>query len=306
MRAESALVPGLPSGPHARDRPGGNEAGTGRRPARLVSTARPARKEGGRSDRDQPHHRHGLGQAGSRSAGQAGHRPHRAGASPARLRGRRPGRAGDRPGRSGRRRPGRLRLHGGSRTTSRSAWGRAARGRAGSEKGRGPSTHEMEGPTRSRSARHGYLMLRSVPLDQPPSRTPARSPSCPVPLAPRGVPPRMVSVFGSERFLRPFDAAAQGVSPTNFKILWPSTNRPQFSQSYPPVDSNSPHEVHREPSAARFGIDPSRLRPGGRGAPAKPIGWRGGANGGWVNGRRANGRPGSRRRVDGAGLTGPG
>jgi hypothetical protein len=140
----------------------------------------------------------------------------------------------------------------------------------------------------------------SVPLDQPPSRTPARSPSCPVPLASRGA-PRIVSVFGSERFLRPFDAAAQGVSPTNFKILWPSTNCPQFSQSYPPVDSNSPHEVHREPSAARLRIGPSRRRPGGRGAPAKPIGWRGEANGGWVNGRRADGC-----RANGVGVTGAG
>src|SRR5262249_25084660 len=84
----------------------------------------------------------------------------------------------------------------------------------------------------------------SVPLDQPPSRTPARSPSCPVPLAFRGA-PRMVSVFGSERFVRLSDAAAQGVSGTNFKILSPSTNCPQFSRSYPPVDSNSPHEIHR-------------------------------------------------------------
>src|SRR5262249_57264214 len=84
----------------------------------------------------------------------------------------------------------------------------------------------------------------SGPLDQPPSRTPARSPSCPVPLTSRGA-PRMVSVFGSERFVRLSDAAAQGVSATNFKILSPSTNCPQFSRSYPPVDSNSPHEIHR-------------------------------------------------------------
>src|SRR5262249_45807266 len=43
----------------------------------------------------------------------------------------------------------------------------------------------------------------SVPLDQPPSRTPARSPSCPVPLASRGA-PRMVPVFGGESISTPF------------------------------------------------------------------------------------------------------
>jgi hypothetical protein len=43
----------------------------------------------------------------------------------------------------------------------------------------------------------------SVPLDQPPSRTPARSPSCPVPLASRGA-PRMVPVFSGESISTPF------------------------------------------------------------------------------------------------------
>ena len=97
------------------------------------------------------------------------------------------------------------------------------------EKGRGPSTHEMEGPIRPRSAGHRYLMLRvraTRSTTKPDTRSKSQLPSssC-VP----GVAPRMVSVFGSERFLRLSDAAAQGVSATNFKILWPPTNCPQFS-----------------------------------------------------------------------------
>jgi len=162
---------------------------------------------------------------------------------------------------------------------SRTTAGPRGEGRPEGELGQGreeaPPRMRWRGPPDRAAPDTAISCSWSVPLDQPPSRTPARSPSCPVPLASRGA-PRIVSVFGSERFLRPFDAAAQGVSPTNFKILWPSTNCPQFSQSYPPVDSNSPHAVHREPSAARLGIGPSRRRPGGRGAPAKPIGWRGG------------------------------
>ena len=54
----------------------------------------------------------------------------------------------------------------------RAAWGRTGRSRTmgrtarqtppegtGPDKGRGPSTHEMEGPIRSSGARHSYLML---------------------------------------------------------------------------------------------------------------------------------------------------
>jgi len=76
--------------------------------SRTTGPGSPVREEGGRPDRDQPHHRSGLGLAGSRPAGQAGHRPQRAGTSSTRLRGRRPGLAGGRPGNSDPRRPGRL------------------------------------------------------------------------------------------------------------------------------------------------------------------------------------------------------
>ena len=226
----------------------------GRRPARPVGTGSATRKEGGRSNRDQPHHRHGLGQAGSRSAvrqdidrtAQTRARP---GCKPV---GR--GRAGDRPGNSGPCWLGRLRLHREAAPRAGPRGEGRPEGELGQRREEAPPRMRWRGPPDLAAPDTAISCSWSVPLDQPPSRTPARSPSCPVPLASRGV-PRMVSVFGSERFLRPFDAAAQGVSPTNFKILWPSTNCPQSSQSYPLVDSNSPHEVHREPSAARFGID---------------------------------------------------
>jgi hypothetical protein len=113
---------------------------------------------------------------------------------------------------------------------------------------KGPSTHEMEGPNRSSSSDAATSCSTSIPPDPPPSRTPAGSPSCPVPLAFRGA-PRVVPVFGSERFLRLSRATAQGVSAGNFKIFSPSTNCPQLSGSYPPVaprfSTSNPQEVRR-------------------------------------------------------------
>jgi hypothetical protein len=67
--------------------------------------------------------------------------------------------------------------------------------------------------------------------------------------------PRVVPVFGGERFLRPSCGAAQEVSASNFKIFWPSTNCPQFSGSYPPVSPDSPQEIHRcGPDGAGFSL----------------------------------------------------
>jgi hypothetical protein len=114
----------------------------------------------------------------------------------------------------------------------------------GPDKGRGPSTHEMEGPIRSSSAGHRYLMLSvrtTRSTTKPDTRLKSQLPSSPC--AP-GCPPDG-SVFGSERFLRLSRAGAQEVSASNFKIFWPSTNCPQLSPSYPPVDPLSPHEIHR-------------------------------------------------------------
>jgi hypothetical protein len=139
----------------------------------------------------------------------------------------------------------------------RAAWGGTGRSRTmgrtarqtppegtGPDKGRGPSTHEMEGPIRSSGARHSYLMLSvRTTRSNHQAGNPPEDPVAQFPLRP-GCPPDG-SVFGSERFLRLSRAAAQEVSASNFKIFWPSTNCPQFSPSYPPVDPLSPHEIHR-------------------------------------------------------------
>src|SRR6476619_3682066 len=80
--------------------------------------------------------------------------------------------------------------------------------------------------------------------------------------------PRMVPVFGGERFLRLTGAAAQGVSAGYFKIFSPSTKYPQFSGSYPPVASDSPQVVHRRPLSAaipcpvRDALEPAGYGPG--------------------------------------------
>jgi hypothetical protein len=148
--------------------------------------------------------------------------------------------AADQPGTRG---PGRMGRSGRSRTVGRTARGDAAEA-TGPDKGRGPSTHEMEGPIRSSSAGHRYLMLSvrtTRSTTKPDTRLKSQLPSSPcVP----GCPPDG-SVFGSERFLRLSRAGAQEVSASNFKIFWPSTNCPQLSSSYPPVDPLSPHEIHR-------------------------------------------------------------
>ena len=176
MRAGSALVPAFPAGRRqeigrAGMRPGGPETG----PARGHGLGQPVRRRRP-SDRDQPHRRHGPVR---RAAGQA-EISRTAGAGPARLE---VGplvrqdidRTAQTRARPGCKTVGRIRLEigrgiqvrlgraargcTGKPHHGRAAWGRAARGRAGPEKGRGPSTHEMEGPTRSRSAGHRYLML---------------------------------------------------------------------------------------------------------------------------------------------------
>jgi len=167
--------------------------------------------------------------------------------------------AGDRPGTRG---PGRMGRSGRGRTTGRTARGDAAEA-TWPDKGRGPSTHEMEGPIRSSSAGHRYLMLSvrtTRSTTKPDTRLKSQLPSSPC--AP-GCPPDG-SVFGSERFLRLSRAGAQEVSASNFKIFWLSTNCPQLSPSYPPVDPLSPHEIHRRAAypvpGALFGGPTERLR----------------------------------------------
>jgi hypothetical protein len=87
----------------------------------------------------------------------------------------------------------------------RAAWGRTGRSRTmgrtarqtppegtGPDKGRGPSTHEMEGPIRSSGARHSYLMLSvrtTRSTTKPETRLKTQLPSSPcVRGAPRMVP----------------------------------------------------------------------------------------------------------------------
>jgi hypothetical protein len=174
------------------------------------------------------------------------------------------------------------------RTTGRTARGDAAEA-TWPDKGRGPSTHEMEGPIRSSSAGHRYLMLSvrtTRSTTKPDTRLKSQLPSSPC--AP-GCPPDG-SVFGSERFLRLSRAGAQEVSASNFKIFWLSTNCPQLDPSYPPVDPLSPHEIHRQAAypvpGALFG-GPS-VCGGGRSDGDRAGGDR--AGGGRVNGGRGSGR----------------
>src|SRR5262249_13438976 len=107
-----------------------------------------------------------------------------------------------------------------------------------------PPCMRWRGLTRSRSARHRYLMLSvraARSATKPDTRLKSRSPgsSCV-----RGA-PRAVPGFGGERFLRLSRRAPQGVAGSNFKIFLPSTKYPQFSGSYPLVAPDSPQEVHR-------------------------------------------------------------
>jgi hypothetical protein len=83
------------------------------------------------------------------------------------------------------------------------------------------------------------------PATKPDTRLKSQLPS---PSCARGA-PRMVPVFGGERFLRPSCRAPQGVAGINFKIFSRSTKYPQFSRSYPPVGPDSPQEVHRSEPA---------------------------------------------------------
>jgi hypothetical protein len=113
----------------------------------------------------------------------------------------------------------------------------------------------------------------SEPLDQPPSQTPARSPSCPVPLA-SGVPPGWYPFSVVRAFLRPSSGAAQGVVADNFKIFWPSTNCPQSGGSYPPLSPDSPQEVHRwRPDSAGSTLAPAGRRARGRRAKIGQARW---------------------------------
>src|SRR5215831_11299850 len=148
----------------------------------------------------------------------------------------------------------------------------------------------MEGPARSRSSDTANSCSAPVPLDPPPSRIPGRSPSCPVPLTSRGA-PRMVPVFGGERFLRLSRASAQGVSASNFKIFSLSTCCPQFSRSYPPVGLDPPQEIHRGAAVCAISC------PAGN-AP-KPA-----AGPGWVRAGGGRGHPGQGRRLMEAGVGG--
>jgi len=136
--------------------------------------------------------------------------------------------------------------------------------------------------------------------------------------------PRMVPVFGSERFLRLSRAAAQGVSATNFKIFYPSTNYPQFSGSYPPVAPDSPQVIHRRPTDPAIPCptgNATKSTTRGPGTGPRPVGerhgqadgtrgrrgrsaWAGGA-GCSGRGRKTHGRHACRQGVEPAGHARP-
>jgi hypothetical protein len=80
---------------------------------------------------------------------------------------------------------------------------------AASDNGEGPSTHEMEGPARPRSATPLAHAQRPAARSaaEPDTRLRSRFPSSP---RVRGA-PRVVPVFGGERFLRLWSEPAQGV-----------------------------------------------------------------------------------------------
>ena len=69
--------------------------------------------------------------------------------------------------------------------------GRRRRGNPSRTKEEAPPRMRWRGPSDPAAPDTAISCSASVPLDQPPSRKPARSPSCPVPLASRGA-PRMV------------------------------------------------------------------------------------------------------------------
>jgi hypothetical protein len=161
-----ALASAFPAGPQARVRPGARSVG-----------------EAG----DQPGRAHQLGQAAKESADLAGDQPGRAqelgwaqGGWPIwqEISWAHVGRAAW--GRTGR-----------SRTMGRTARQTPPEG-TGPDKGRGPSTHEMEGPIRSSGARHSYLMLSvrtTRSTTKPETRLKTQLPSSPcVRGAPRMVP----------------------------------------------------------------------------------------------------------------------
>ena len=117
---------------------------------------------------------------------------------------------------------------------------------------------------------------------KPDTRLKSQLPSSPgVRGAPRWFPFSVVRAF-----LRPFWGAAQGVVACNFKIFWSSTNCPQFSGSYPPVDRDSPQGVHKE------------------GPVPGPAGWLTGVGGFWGGARGARGN-GARHSAKTAASPGP-
>src|ERR1700733_630514 len=60
-----------------------------------------------------------------------------------------------------------------------------------------------------------------------------------------GVSPSPVTVPGGEEISTPIAGTAQGVSGSNFKILWPSTSHPQLTLGCPPRQAFLHRILHR-------------------------------------------------------------
>jgi hypothetical protein len=106
-------------------------------------------------------------------------------------------------------------------------------GRPVRNKREGPSTHEMEGPARSRSPDAVSSRSASLPLDQPPSRIPAQGPGAPVPRASR-VPPGWYPFAVVRDFYARGQGPRKGFVVGNFTLFHASTACPQITGSYPP------------------------------------------------------------------------
>jgi hypothetical protein len=179
-----ALASAFPAGPQARVRPGARSAG---------------------EVRDQPGRAHQLGQASKESADLAGNQLGRAQelgraqrgwpvkqelsriarTSSAVPEGGEADLAGDQLGTCG---LGRMGPHGEKPHHGQDHTGRRRPGNPGRTKEEAPPRMRWRGPSDPAAPDTAISCSASVPPDQPPSRRPARSPSCPVPLA-SGVPP---------------------------------------------------------------------------------------------------------------------
>src|SRR5262249_13955710 len=95
------------------------------------------------------------------------------------------------------------------------------------------------------------------PTTKPDTRLKSQSPSSP---CVRGA-PRMVPVFGGERFLRPSRGLHKGLWPAISRFLAVHKTCPQFSGSYPPVGPDSPQEVHKPGPASCWASPLSRAAP---------------------------------------------